>query len=85
MRLFSAPDVLPQHIASCRSPGAIAVMAALVDRCTVNGEEVASARRHLRCPDNHPDHILGMRRGCRVPVAAWVCDYDVVVLGCGVR
>jgi hypothetical protein len=35
-----APVVLPQHIASCRSPGAIAVMAALVDRCTVNGEEV---------------------------------------------
>ena len=40
MRPFSAPVVLPQHIASCRSPGAIAVMAALVDRCTVNGEEV---------------------------------------------
>jgi len=67
-------------------PGAIAVMAALVDRCTVNGEEVVpAARRHLRCLDNQPDHILVMRRGRRVPVAAWVCDYDVVVLGCGVR
>ena len=35
--------------------------------------------------DNQPDPILGMRRGCRVLVAVWVCDYDVVVLGCGVR